>query len=147
MRSSIKHPYFAGQVQVQKNIIEARIAFDKGNRKAALELMRQACDLEWSTEKHPVTPGELLPSRELFGEMLLDANLPKEALDQYETSLERSPNRLNSLYGAARSAALSGDREKAKQYYAKVVDLTSESTDIVGPREKARAELAGLAKL
>jgi tetratricopeptide (TPR) repeat protein len=144
LKPSIKHPYFAGQVEVQKNIIKARMAFDKGKRKDAIELMRQACDLEWKTEKHPITPGELLPSRELFGEMLIEANLPKQALEQYEMSLQRSPNRLNSLYGAARAAALSGDHEKAKQYYAKVVELTSESTDVVDIREKAKAQLTSL---
>ena len=77
-------------------------------------------------------------------EMLMEANLPKEALEQYEMSLHRSPNRLNSLYGAARAASASGDHEKAKQYYAQVVELTSESTDIVDMREKARLQLASL---
>ena len=144
LKPSIKHPYFAGQVEVQKNIIKARRAFDDGKRKDAIGLMRQACDLEWATEKHPVTPGELLPSRELFGEMLMEADLSREALEQYELSLQRSPNRLNSLYGAARAAALSGDREKAKQYYAKVVELTAESTDMVDIREKAKVQLTSL---
>jgi tetratricopeptide (TPR) repeat protein len=75
---------------------------------------------------------------------LIEAKLPKEALEQYEISLQRSPNRLNSLYGAARAAALSGDHEKAKQYYAKVVELTSESTDILEMREKAQMQLTSL---
>ena len=144
LKPSIKHPYFVGQLEVQKNIIKAWVALDQGKRKEAIALMRQACDLEWATEKHPITPGELLPSRELFGEMLIEAKLPKEALEQYEMSLKRSPNRLNSLYGAARAAELSGDPEKAKQYYGKVVELTSESTDIVDSREKARAQLTSL---
>lgn len=144
LKPSIKHPYFAGQVEVQKSIIKARMAFNKGKRKEAIELMRQACDLEWKTEKHPITPGELLPSRELFGEMLMEANLPNEALEQYEMSLQRSPNRLNSLYGAARAAEVAGDREKARHYYAKVVELTSESSDILDMREKAQLQLASL---
>ena len=144
LKPSIKHPYFSGQVEVQKNIIKAWMAFGKSKQKEAIALMRQACDLEWATEKHPITPGELLPSRELFGEMLIEANLSKEALEQYEMSLQRSPNRLNSLYGAARAAELSGDQEKAKHYYAKVVELTAESSDIVDRREKAKAQLTSL---
>ncbi|MEX1238111.1 MAG: tetratricopeptide repeat protein [Cyclobacteriaceae bacterium] len=144
LKPSIKHPYFLGQVDVQKNIIKAWLALGKGKKKDAVELMRQACDLEWATEKHPITPGELLPSRELFGDMLVETNSPKEALEQYEMSLRRSPNRLNSLYGAARAAELSGDHEKAKEYYTKVVELTSDSGDILERRQSAMEKLSSL---
>lgn len=75
-------------------------------------MIRQAADLEDSVDKHPVTPGAVLPARELLGDMLLAAERPEEALQSFETSLAISPNRLNSLYGAARVAELAQQPEK-----------------------------------
>jgi cytochrome c-type biogenesis protein CcmH/NrfG len=83
--------------------------------------MRSAADLEDSIDKQPVTPGSILPMRELLGDLLIELNQPKQALDAYETSLRDSPNRFNGLYGAARAAALSGDKKKARALYAKLL--------------------------
>jgi len=69
-----------------------------------LELMKKAAEMEASTEKNPVTPGEVLPAMELYGDMLLDAERYDDARRQYEAALDRSPNRFNSLYGAGRAA-------------------------------------------
>jgi tetratricopeptide (TPR) repeat protein len=76
-----------------------------------------AAKLEDATEKNPVTPGTLLPAREMLGDLLLEMNRPKDALLQYVLSLKNSPNRLNTLYGAGKSAELLGDLEKAKFYF------------------------------
>ena len=62
--------------------------------------MRLAADMEDSTEKHPVTPGEVLPARELLGDMLIESQQNEKALQAYEEVLKKSPNRFNSLYGA-----------------------------------------------
>ena len=85
--------------------------------------VRSAADLEDSTEKSPVTPGSILPAREMLGDLLLETNQPQKALDAYERSLKDSPNRLNGLSGAARAAQLSGHREKARDYYVPVAKL------------------------
>ncbi len=85
--------------------------------------MQSAADLEATTEKHPVTPGEILPARELLGDMLLEMEKYQQATVQYEAALNRSKNRFNSLYGAAKSAELAGDKAKAKQYYQMLVDI------------------------
>jgi len=74
--------------------------------------MRAAADLEDATEKHPVTPGAILPAREMLGDLLSELKQPAQALKEYETALESSPNRFNSVFGAARSAELSGDKRK-----------------------------------
>jgi len=40
---------------------------------------------------------------------------------EYEATLRTAPNRFNALSGAARAARLSGENEKAKTYYAKLL--------------------------
>ena len=104
--------------------------------------MRSAADLEDSTEKHPVTPGPIVPVRELLGELLLDLQQPAQALVEFEAALRSSPNRFNSLYGVARSAELSGDRDKARGRYAQLVALC-EKADTERPElQRAKAFLA-----
>ncbi len=83
-------------------------------------------------EKHIVTPSPVVPARELFGEMLLEIRQPAEALKAFEASFQREPNRFRGIYGAAQAAALAGDRDKARMYYAKFVALT-EKTDRARP--------------
>lgn len=78
-------------------------------------LMAEAAQKEASTEKNPVTPGEVLPARELYGDMLLATEDNAGALAEYQAALERSPNRLNSLFGAGRAAELAGDEEVAAE--------------------------------
>lgn len=115
--------YWADQVEVQRRASEAWIAFAGGHRDEALTGIRSAADLEDSMDKSPVTPGAIVPVREMLGEMLLEANRPVDALSEYEKSLTESPNRLNALTGAARAAQMSGDRTKAATYYGRVAGL------------------------
>ncbi len=122
-----KNVYWADQIRIQQLSAQAWFAFEKGKQVEALRLMQQAARLEASTEKHPVTPGEVLPARELLGDMLLELKRPKEALAEYETGLKRSPNRFNSLYGAGRAAELAGDKKKAAAYYQKLLKLTAQA--------------------
>lgn len=114
---------WATQVEVQRRAASACLARAEGKDDAALQLMRSAADLEDSTEKHPVTPGAVLPARELLGDLLLELNRPAEALKEYESSLERSPNRFNGIYGAGRAAQLAGAQLKARGYYRRLVEL------------------------
>lgn len=117
--------YWADQVEIQRRSAAAWLAHAEGKDTEALTLMRSAADLEASTEKHPVTPGPIIPARELLGDMLLELKQPEQALREFETSLGDSPNRFNGLYGAARAAQLSNDKKKAGDYYAKMVTLTA----------------------
>lgn len=86
--------------------------------------MRSAVDLEESTYKHPITPGQLIPARELMGDLLMEVGKPRDALTEYETSLRLNPNRFNGLYGAARAAELSGATDKAAQYFRQLLDIS-----------------------
>ncbi|MCH7830991.1 MAG: hypothetical protein IIB75_10605 [Proteobacteria bacterium] len=75
-------------------------------------------------DKHPVTPGEVLPARELYADMLLEVGNDAQSLEQYQAVLAVSPNRLNALIGAARAAALLGDTKLAEQYRAVLLEQT-----------------------
>ena len=123
-RAAKTSAYWAKQIEIQRLSAEAWILYKKGNKEEALMAMRKAAELETSTEKHPVTPGEILPARELLGEMLLDMGRYSEAQIEYETALKRSPNRFNSLYGAGLSAELGRDGN-AERYYRKIVEMTN----------------------
>ncbi|PJJ58621.1 UDP-N-acetylglucosamine--peptide N-acetylglucosaminyltransferase SPINDLY family protein [Hymenobacter chitinivorans] len=111
-----KDAYKATQVRIQLLAAEAWTLLAEGKAAAAEQRMRQATDLEDHTEKHPVTPGEVLPARELLADMLLQRHRPQEALAAYEANLIKHPNRLNGLRGAATAAAQSGETAKAARY-------------------------------
>lgn len=118
-----KDNFWADHVEIQRLGAAAWLARAEGRDDEAKKLMRAAADLEDSTEKHPVTPGSILPAREMLGDLLLELNKPQKALAEYEVSLKTAPNRLNSLSGAARAAQLAGDRQKAETYYRQVAAL------------------------
>jgi tetratricopeptide (TPR) repeat protein len=109
--------YKSKQVEIQIKTGEAWIDFKSGKKINALNLMKLAADMEDSTEKNPVTPGEILPARELFGDMLIEMKQNEKALEAYEEVLKKCPNRFNSLYGAAVAAEKSGNGQKAFFYY------------------------------
>lgn len=112
--------YWADQVEIQRLAVEGWAAHAAGDDAAGLTAMREAARREGATEKHPVTPGEILPARELLGEMLLDLGRYEEAETAFAATLERSPGRRRSLYGAGRAAELAGDTVAAAQWYREV---------------------------
>jgi hypothetical protein len=119
--------YWAGQVEIQRRVAAGWIAYAKGQRQEALTLMKSAAELESTTEKHPVTPGAVIPAREFLADMLFDLERPGEALGEYEAVLDAVPHRFNAVYGAAQAAAKSGELAKAKAYYAQVAKLADRS--------------------
>jgi tetratricopeptide (TPR) repeat protein len=118
-----KNAYWADQVDIQREIATAWITLAEGKRDEALQQMHAAADHEDKTDKHNVTPGVLLPARELLGEMLMELKQPDKAIAEFEATLRTAPNRFNALSGAARAAKLAGDNAKAKSYYAKLLAL------------------------
>ena len=101
--------------------------------------MRAAADLEDRNEKHIVTPGRIVPARELLGEMLLELKQPAVALNEFEASQRREPNRFRNYLGSARAAEMAGDRAKAAGYYQKLVTLAKDA-------DTARPELVSAKK-
>jgi len=122
---SSKDVYWAGQVDIQRKAAAGWIAHAGGKDDEALALLRSASELEDKTDKHPVTPGPVLPAREQLGDLLLELGKPAEALKEYEASNRISPNRFNGLLGAGRSAEKAGDAAKARELYGKLVVLGS----------------------
>jgi tetratricopeptide (TPR) repeat protein len=109
--------YWINQIEIQKKVVSAWEYYVQNEIEKSLTMMTAAADLEDATSKNPVTPGALLPAREMLGDLYMELNNPKDALIQYELSLKNNPNRFNSLYGAGKSAELIGDKEKAAFYF------------------------------
>ena len=143
IESPIAGPYdWASNVEAMRLAASAWVAHAEKHTAEALDLARSAADLDEATGKHPVTPGSLLPPRELLGDMLMELDRPAEALVEYEQSLREAPNRFNSIYGGARAAELSGNPQRAKDLYAQLVEMTVEGSTR-SELEHARAFLGG----
>lgn len=121
----LKDVYKATQVQIQIKISEAWILCKQGNENGALQLMYDAAKLEDKTEKHPVTPGEVIPASELLGDMLLEIDKPVEALKAYEADLKKHPNRFNGLYGAGMACEKINHVAKARYYYQQLTTIAN----------------------
>lgn len=131
--------YWAQQVEIQRRAVTAWLTLAEGHADDALLEMKAAAELEDRTEKSAVTPGPLAPARELLGEMLLQMNQPGPALEQFEATLKREPNRFRALYGAARAAHLKGDQEASHRYFRQLL-VICERADKSGRKEMAEAK-------
>ncbi|HTE27888.1 tetratricopeptide repeat protein [Flavitalea sp.] len=130
-----KDVYKANQVHIQMKSAEAWTALKTGKREEALRLMTEAADMEDKTQKHAVTPGEVLPARELLGDLLMELNEPQKALVAYEASLVEHPGRFNGLYSSGRAAELSNQVAKRDKYFRQLLKISE-------PVNSDRAELA-----
>lgn len=119
--------YWATQVEIQRRAAAAWLALAQGRKEDALESMRSAARLEDSTDKHPVTPGQIVPARDLLGQMLLELERPDEALAEFEAVLKAEPNRFGALYGAAHAAELAGRPDTARMRFAQLVEVAPAS--------------------
>jgi tetratricopeptide (TPR) repeat protein len=123
--ASSKEAYWSNQVEIQRKEVAAWIAFAQGSPQDALKLIHAAVEQEDATEKNVVTPGPLIPARELLGQLLLELNRPSEALREFQAALINEPNRLWSVFGAAQSARLAGDSKAAGTFSAQLLALTA----------------------
>ncbi|HVQ75476.1 MAG TPA: hypothetical protein VMT79_08050 [Candidatus Binatia bacterium] len=121
--TAAKNTYWAEQAEIQRLAVAGWIARAEGRNDEAVALLRRAAEVEGKTEKHPVTPGSIQPSREMLAELLLDLGQPAQALAEFEASQKTDPNRFHGLAGAARAAAQAGDRERARRYYTELLAL------------------------
>ncbi|MCA1617079.1 MAG: hypothetical protein LC729_00885, partial [Acidobacteria bacterium] len=136
---------WAKQVEIERQVASGWLAHAEGKQEESLRLMRAAAELDDATEKHPVTPGAILPAREQLGELLMELKQPQAALQEFETSLRSASNRFNSLYGAARAAQLASDQKTARANYGKLLALCRQADSNSRPEiEEAKAFLAGV---
>jgi len=133
--------YWAGQAEIQRLEVNAWRSLAEGHKDLALSMMKSATEMEDGTEKKAITPGPLAPARELLGEMLLEINEPAQALEQFEVTLRKEPNRFRALYGAAHAAQLSGNRDASHRYFSELLK-TCERADKPGRAEVLEANKA-----
>lgn len=115
-----KDQYKSNLLMIQIKASSAWIKLKEGKQAEAIALMNEAAFMEEATSKPPVTPGEILPARELLGDMYLEIGDPKSALVEYERDMRKHPNRLNGFYGATLAAKKIGNEEKARKYFQKL---------------------------
>ena len=130
---------YATYIEVDRLILAGRIAWAEGDEEEAVALTEEAAQLEGTVEKHPVTPGALLPPYEALGDLLLDLEHPDEALAAYESGLEVWPKRYRSLLGAARAAEAAGEEERAREHYGVLREVAAEESERGGVREAGEA--------
>jgi tetratricopeptide (TPR) repeat protein len=116
--------YWVAEIEVQELAAQAWIAEARGERERALLLMRDAADKEDLSEKSSVSPGRLVPARELLGDMLFEQGKAADALAAYEDAQKRDPKRFRSLFGAGRAAAMVEATDKAKAYYTQLIKMS-----------------------
>ncbi|MGI9307700.1 MAG: tetratricopeptide repeat protein, partial [Gammaproteobacteria bacterium] len=119
------HAYFREEVQVHVDAVTSWILLAEGKSDQALQYAAAAADLEDAVDKHPVTPGEVIPARELYADMLFESGNYAMSLQQYRAVMSGSPNRLNALLGAGNAASRTGDDELAEQFFAQAREQTA----------------------
>lgn len=118
-----KDAYWTEQVEIQRRVARAWIAFAEERKDEAVAALREAADREDATEKAAVTPGPIKPARELLGEMLLALDRPDEALQQFETAMTKEPRRFRATYGAAQAARAAGNDARARAHFAALLEI------------------------
>ncbi len=124
-----RQQYFARQAGMQLDAVRGWVAFAEGRPEEAERLLRGAADADDALGKHPVSPGSLLPARELLADLLLERGKARESLAEYEACLKLNPGRLNGLYGAGLSAERAGERELARQRYTQLAAMVAADSD------------------
>jgi hypothetical protein len=134
---------WSGSIGAQWEAATALIASAEGKKGEGIRLLRIAAEHEDAVDKHPVTPGALLPAREMLADLLLENGSAAEALKEYEAVLKNAPRRFNATAGAARAADKSGDGMKARAYALQLRDLGDKAAAVRPELEWARGYLGG----
>ncbi|HEV7703597.1 MAG TPA: hypothetical protein VGO46_04855 [Gemmatimonadaceae bacterium] len=118
--ASTGEAYWAEQLAIQQLDVKGWLAHAENRDEDALAALREASTREDATEKSVITPGPLIPARELLGDLLLELHQPAAALVEYRKTLSKEPDRFRAMYGAIRAAALAGEQPAAKEYAARL---------------------------
>jgi len=118
---------WSGSLASQWEAATALAVWADGNKADGLRQLRLAADHEDAVDKHPVTPGALLPVREMYADLLLEDGEPDEALKQYEAVLKTAPRRFNATAGAVKAADKAGDKMKARAYAAQLLEIANDA--------------------
>jgi Tfp pilus assembly protein PilF len=121
----MKLGYWVEQIDIQAELVRGLATSTAGQPAEGIEILRKAAAREDATQKHPVTPGLLLPAREVLAYTILDFGKPADALREFEAVLAKEPNRYRAFAGAAQAAQKAGDSQKAAYYSARLIELTA----------------------
>ncbi|MBC54742.1 MAG: hypothetical protein CMQ34_13000 [Gammaproteobacteria bacterium] len=133
--------YWHEQIDIQRQVAQAWVTFARGDRDHAIAQLRAAAQAEDGTDKSAVSPGPLAPARELLGMMLLAADQPALALVEFQTTMQKEPNRFLALKGAAQAADAAGDTEAARGYYRNLLQVAATADSDRPALTRARAYL------
>jgi len=120
-----KSGYWAEQIDIQAEVVRGLASCAAGKSEECVATLRAAADREDATEKHVVTPGPIVPARELLAVVLLKNGKAVEALQGFESVLTREPNRYRAIAGVMQASERAGDTKKAAAFAERVVDQTS----------------------
>jgi hypothetical protein len=123
--TSMKITYWAEQVDIQAEVVRGLAACADGKTDECLAILRAAAEREDATEKHVVTPGPILPAREMLAGVLLKQGKAADALREFEMVLVKEPNRYRALAGALQAAERTGDTKKTAFFAGRIVDQTA----------------------
>jgi tetratricopeptide (TPR) repeat protein len=126
---------WSGSIRTQWEAATALIAYAEGRKSQGIEMLRAAAEHEDNIDKHPVTPGALLPVREILADLLMETGDVAGALHEYEVVLKSAPRRFRATAGAAKAAHSAGDQVKARAYALALLEIAREA-------EAPRPELA-----
>lgn len=110
-------PELREQAEVMLRQMEAVDFFAQGRRPEAFAKMDQAIALQARMPKPIGRPYPVKDANELYGELLLQAGRPKEAVIWFDRTLARTPNRSKAVLSLARAYRNAGDAASAKATY------------------------------
>jgi tetratricopeptide (TPR) repeat protein len=123
--AELKLGYWVAQIDIQAEIVRGLATYAEGDQTAALEILQKAAEREDATEKHVVTPGPLVPAREVLARMMLNSGRHADALREFEDVLVKEPNRYRALAGAAQAAQRAGDAKKAAFHSTRLIEIAA----------------------
>lgn len=132
---------WSGSITAQLEAATALIQFAEGKKSEGLQLLRTAADHEDAIDKNPVTPGALLPVREMLADLLLETGAAAEALSQYEMVLRSAPRRFRATAGAAKAASAAGDKAKSRAFATQLLEIAPKAEVSRPELVWARAEI------
>ena len=105
------------QAAIMIRELEALIALAQGRPQEAFAAIDAATTLQARMPKPIGRPYPVKGADELYGEILMQADRPKDAVEWFERALARTPNRSRAVIGLARAAAKAGETAKSRRAY------------------------------
>jgi tetratricopeptide (TPR) repeat protein len=127
-------------LRIQVLELKGLISLKSDDANAAIAHLEKAATLESERPLDFGPPFPPKPAPELYGEALLSLDRPDAALRQFQTALDRYPDRALSLWGKARAAAEAGKPDVAQEAR---LTLTAQWDNADAPVRRRLDALAG----